>query len=202
MISRSGRCASTAPSASTKPSGAGAAHAAARDVGDPERLALGEHRLVEAASPKSFTITAIFSPERWASCARIAVVFPAPRNPEKIWTGIRATSRAACRTASASSVNSGSVRSQLMHLSVMLWPYTSAPRVFSWFWLPSTRKLSSITPMIAVLPSAIWPAMSLTTSGWRCGPCRCSRGCSRSSGARAGPRSRGRRPRARRRRRQ
>src|SRR6185503_13350509 len=43
----------------------------------------------------------------------------------------------------------------------------SSARAFSWFWLPSARKLSSITPMIAVLPSATWPAMSLTTSGWR-----------------------------------
>ena len=106
-----------------EPFGRRAADAAARDVRDPERLALRERDLVERGVAEVVhddgdpLALALLRAARGS-----AVVFPAPRKPETIWTGTRAPQPRRLRTASASSVNSGTVRSQLMHLSVMLWP--------------------------------------------------------------------------------
>lgn len=83
MISRSGASASTAPSASTKPSGA------VQQTQPPGMFVMRKGSDASSAtssseaSPKSLTITAIFSWLRASSCARIAVVLPAPRKPEK-----------------------------------------------------------------------------------------------------------------------
>ena len=56
--------------------------------------------------------------------------------------------------------------SQPMQASAMLWPTVRrAPSVKSW--RPSTRKLSSMTPMMPDSPAATCSTTALATPGWR-----------------------------------
>src|SRR5262245_36701465 len=87
ISTRSGCVSSTAPSASSKPSGAvqqtQPPGIAVRRKGEPSSSVAASSE----ASPKSFTMMAMRSPRRASSCARSALVFPAPRNPATTWTG-------------------------------------------------------------------------------------------------------------------
>ncbi len=64
-------------------------------------------------------------------------------------------------TALASSLRTGTVISQPMQASVMLWPYDQRGADRCRSWRPSTRKLSSITPMMPRSPAATCSAIAL-----------------------------------------
>src|SRR5690606_21581721 len=62
-----------------------------------------------------------------------------------------------------------SVVAQSMQASVMETPYLRSHRFLGMLWLPQPRWLSTIRPMIELLPSTIWLVTFSMTSGCRAG---------------------------------